>query len=253
MSTRGSNLARSLFVVALLVCGATLMAQPTTAPATAVQEKMSFLQLLLKGGWFMVPIAATSLVGVALVIERLLALRRRRIIPPRFMRGLLSLAPARTVALDYCRNNESPLARIVAAGLRKLPAGEAPAERAMEDAGAIEVHRLRKHLRMMYGVSVVAPMLGLLGTVSGMIEAFRVTTTERGLGRPELLATGIYEALVTTMAGLVVAIPVLMFYYYFVSKVENFVAEFNDASARFFDAFVHRAKGEPRDEILLRQ
>src|SRR5687767_10533277 len=115
MNVRAMHFGRLLFLAALASGAATVMAQPATAPAAgAAQERMSFLQLLLRGGWFMAPIAATSLVGFALVIERLLALRRRRIIPPRFMRGLLSLAPARSVALDYCRNNESPLARIMA-------------------------------------------------------------------------------------------------------------------------------------------
>ena len=196
---------------------------------------MSFLELLIKGGWFMLPIGVASLIGLALILERSLALRRSRIMPRVFMSGLRAVADDPQRALEYCRQHACPIARIMAAGLRKLPHGQAAAEKAMEDAGANEVHRLRRNLRMLYGVSAVAPMMGLLGTVWGMIDAFRVASTARGLGKPELLATGIYVALVTTLAGLMVAIPVLMFYYYFAGKVEQAIADLNDAASQFVE------------------
>ena len=222
------------------------------APAPSPEESRSFLQLLAKGGWFMLPIGLASLVGLALLIERLVAVRRMRVIPPGFMVGLKRASPDgaddREAALRYCSQRPSPIARVLAAGLRKLPRGQAAVEKAMEDAGAIEIQKLRRNLRMLYGISVVAPMMGLLGTVWGMIDAFRVTSSARGLGRPEMLAKGIYEALVATLAGLMVAIPVLVFYYYFVSKIERIVGEMNEISIAFVDHFVELEKSEAGDD-----
>ena len=138
----------------------------------------------------------------------------------------------------------------MAAGLRKLPQGHAAVERAIEDQGGAEVHKLRRNMRLLYGVSVVAPLMGLLGTVWGMIEAFRVTSSQQGLGKPELLAKGIYEALVCTMAGLMVAIPVLMLYYFFASKIERYVAEMNDVSLEFTDHFLEEKSIERKEALV---
>ncbi|HEV8605201.1 MAG TPA: MotA/TolQ/ExbB proton channel family protein [Tepidisphaeraceae bacterium] len=218
------------------------------APSTQVTEvrthppDISFLQLLLRGGWFMVPIGVASMIGLALVLERWVALRRGKIIPRRFMRDLKRITPEggenREAALRYCREHPSPISRITAAGLRKLPQGHAAVERAVEDTGGNEVQKLRRNMRMMYGLTVITPMLGLLGTVWGMIDAFRITSSAQGLGKPELLAKGIYEALVCTLAALMVAIPILMIYYYFIAKIERYVAEMNELSIDFADHFL---------------
>ena len=224
-------------------------AQPTTQNTQTAQVQtrapdMSVLQLLAKGGWFMVPIGITSMIGIALILERSVALRRSKIIPRRFMRDLKRIAPGgsedRETALRYCRDHPSPISRIMAAGLRKLPQGHIAVERAVEDTGSNEVQKLRRNMRMMYGVTVVTPMLGLLGTVWGMIDAFRVTASAQGLGKPELLAKGIYEALVCTLAALMVAIPILMIYYYFIAKIERLVGEMNEHSIEFADHFLDR-------------
>jgi biopolymer transport protein ExbB len=127
-----------------------------------------------------------------------------------------------------------PIARIALAGLRKLPRGPEAVEGAVEDAGAHEISKLRRNLRLLYGVGAVAPMLGLLGTVWGMITAFQVASVQ-GLGKAEHLATGIYEALVTTFAGLLVAIPTVIFYYYFLSKIDALVHDMNELSIEFVE------------------
>jgi biopolymer transport protein ExbB len=237
-------------VVALLVQSFSHFAQAQTRPATPATQTtvvthppdMNFLQLLLKGGWIMVPIGLMSLFGLALILERWVALRRGNIIPRRFLRDLKKIAPEgaenREAALRYCREHPSPIARIMAAGLRKLPQGQAAVERAVEDSGGVEVQRLRHNMRMMYGLTVITPMLGLLGTVSGMIEAFRITASAEGLGKAELLAKGIYEALVCTYAGLLVAIPILLVYYFFIRKIERYVSEMNELSIDFADHFL---------------
>ena len=258
-----------LILAAMLVCtvGAMCAAQ-TTQPAGGAEAaggpeaagagapaggrtvqlglKMSFLELLMRGGVFMLPLAFCSLMGLALVIERLIALRRSAVIPGRFMPGLKAAfrreVADRAAGLSYCRQEDCPISRVVASGIRKMHRSEEAVERAIEDAGANEVSKLRRNLRMLYSIAVVSPMLGLLGTVWGMILAFQVASdpnvdvTNRG----PLLGKGIYEALVTTLAGLMIAIPVLMFYYYFLGKIDRLVHEMNEVSVDFLEHYMGR-------------
>jgi biopolymer transport protein ExbB len=220
------------------------------APGAAGNDKtevvstpeISFLMLLEAGGLqFMIPIGLCSLLGLTIIIERLISLRRGAIIPRSFMPGLKAVfrhdGGDRSAGLDYCHANGSSVSRVVAAAIRKMHKPEETVERAIEDAGGIEVLRLRRYLRLLYGVSAVAPMIGLLGTVWGMIKAFQVAAVA-GLGKAGLLAEGIYIALVTTFAGLVVAIPVLMFYYYFQGKIDDVVHEMNDVTMDFLDHYI---------------
>jgi biopolymer transport protein ExbB len=214
-------------------------AAPVTSDQTdtTVTPKLSFLHLLLKGGWFMVPIVICSLLGVAVIIEHLLVLRRSQILPGDFLPGLERVyrgAKDTEAGLRYCQSHPSPMARIMAAGIRKLPLGESEAEQAIADAGANEVAKLRRNLRTLHGISAVAPTLGLLGTVWGMIEAFQ-EASRVGLGHSSTLTTGIYEALVCTLAGLGIAIPVLMFYYFFVGRVDSIVIDLNDMIQGFLN------------------
>jgi hypothetical protein len=127
---------------------ADLSAAPT--PDTPAATSVSFLQLLVKGGIFMIPIAALSLLGLALIIERFLALRAAQVIPPGFLAGLkkvLRTPEDAAAGLRYCHEHPSPISRIIIQGLRKAPQGEAAIEDAIEDAGAMEVTKLRRNLR----------------------------------------------------------------------------------------------------------
>lgn len=244
--------------VVVLTCALTCWAQePGEADAgedgqikVHETEKMTFLELLKKGRWFMLPIALCSLMGLAIIFERLIALRRKAILPPDFMAGLKGVfrhdSADRSAGLDYCHANGSPLALVVAAGIRKLHKADEIVERAIEDAGINEVAKLRRNLRLLYGVSAVAPMLGLLGTVWGLIKAFQAASV-MGLGKAEHLATGIYEALVTTFAGLLVAVPVLIFYYYFLGKIDLVVHEMNDVTVEFMDHYKAESAPEQAD------
>ena len=247
---------RLLLLVAVAATASMALAQPAgggAAPADAPRadapradadadqtkktEEMSILQLFVKGGWFMIPIAACSLLAVTVIIERFLALQRSRIVPPGFIERLQSVyrdGSGRKEAMDYCRTHDNPTARVALAGLRKVHRGEKAVEEAVEDAGSNEISKLRRNLRMLYAIAAVAPMLGLLGTVWGMIQAFQVAS-QQGLGRATSLAKGIYEALVTTFGGLIVAIPVLIFYYYFLGKIERIVHEMNDLSVELIE------------------
>ncbi len=207
---------------------------------TKQTEKMSMLDLLLKGRWFMVPLGLCSLMGLTIIIERLIALRRNAVIPPNFMDGLKAVfrrgQQDRSAGLQYCKSNPCPLASVVAAGIRRMSRGQEAVEKAIEDAGANEVSKLRRNLRLLFGVAAVSPMLGLLGTVWGMIQAFQVAS-QAGLGQAGMLATGIYEALVTTFAGLSIAIPTLIFYYYFQGKIDYIVHEMNETSVEFVEHY----------------
>jgi len=227
-----------------------------TEKTRQVSEEMTFLQLLTKGGYFMVPIAACSLLGFTLIFERLIALRRGAVIPPSFMAGLAAVfrhpRRDRDAALQYCHANPCPIARVIAVGIRKIPQGIEQVEQGIEDAGANEVARLRRNLRLLYGVSTVAPMIGLLGTVWGMIEAFREVAGSSGLGQASALAHGIYTALVTTFAGLTVAIPILVCYYWFIGRIERIVSDMNEVSEQFIEQNVSgelmRASAEGSDD-----
>ncbi len=246
--TRMSGCSRTavcwLAAAAVVLIGAACVAQ-TTGPAGEAttqpgSERMSFLELLMKGGWFMVPIGLCSLIGLSVILERLIALRRGAVIPSKFLPGLKAVynGPGdREAALEFCRRNDSPISRVAQAAVRKDHRGEEAVERAIEDAGGNEISKLRRNLRMLYGVAAVAPMLGLLGTVWGMIEAFQVASdpnvdvTNRG----PMLGKGIYEALVTTFAGLTVAIPALIFFYFFLGRIDRLVHDMNEASVDFME------------------
>ena len=209
----------------------------TTQPAAA---SVSVFQLFLKGGFFMYTLAACSIAAVALILDRLLALRRSQVVPASFLPGLRGVFPDRDAdaqaALQYCRDHDSPIARVAAAGIRRLPHGWASAEKAVEDAGANEALRLRKNMRFLYSLGSVATLLGLIGTISGMIKAFQVAAVA-GVGRVDQLSRGIYEAMTCTFAGLAVAIVVTIFYYFFAGRIERLVGEMNETLGQFADVY----------------
>src|SRR5206468_1520091 len=161
----------------------------------------------------------------------LVTLRRSSVIPAGFIAGLLGVfrdpVEDRQQAIAYCKAHDSSLARVVLAGLNRLPRGPAAAEKAMEDAGANEALKLRRNIRMLYAIGSVATLLGLIGTISGMIKAFQVAAAS---GTPDVnrLSTGIYEAMVNTFGGLAVAIVVTIFYYFFVGRLEMLISEMNE-------------------------
>jgi len=228
-------------MVAVVAVACFAQVAPQTQPTEPKVQKMTLFELLLKGRWFMVPIGLCSLLGLAIIIERLVALRSKVIIPDGFLAELKTVfrhtRGDRAKGLEFCRQRDCPIARVIAAGIARFHKGEEIVERAIEDAGATEIHKLRRNLQMLFAVAAVSPMLGLLGTVWGMIEAFQEASM-KGLGQAQHLATGIYEALVTTFGGLVVAIPALIFYYYFRGKIEQIVSGLNDVSVEFVEHYL---------------
>ena len=201
------------------------------------------LEILAAGGVLMIPIALCSVIAFGLIVERLMNLRRNRIIPPSILADLKeSVQTSPCHALDLCDRNPSPIGSVLAAGLRKIDRGEATdMEKAMEDAGHRMVSRLERNVKPLAGIANIATLLGLMGTVLGMIKAFSTVAHSKGLGRPELLAEGISEALLTTAAGLSVAIPTLIMFYLFNGRIDALVYEVEELCSDMVD-------GLPRTE-----
>lgn len=181
-------------------------------------------EIVTAGGWIMAPIILSSIVAVAIVGERLWALQRKKIIPKHLVAQIWHWHSADKLdeeQIDLVKKG-SALGRVLAAGLVNIKNTREVMKESIEESGRHEVHELERYLNSLGTVAAVTPLLGLLGTVIGMIKVFSVITTE-GVGNPTVLAGGISEALITTAAGLSVAIPSLMFYRFLRGRVEELV------------------------------
>ena len=176
-----------------------------------------------KGGPLMYVLALCSVIGLAFVFERLVSLRRSRVIPKAFVKRFLEQVREgsldRERALAVCAENPCPISEIFAAAARKWGRSAMELEQAVMDAGERVSNTLRKYLRVFAALHVIGPLLGLLGTVLGMITAFNAVAASDALGRPERLAQGISQALLNTAFGLAIAIPAQSFYFYFVCNL----------------------------------
>ena len=212
---------------------------PAAAPAGSTNEAIptkSLLGVLRDGGPLMIPIAICSFVLCVFLFERCISLRRGRVIPgpfvKRFIEQLRGGQLDQESALKLCRENKSPVAEVFAGAVRKWGRPSVEVEQAVIDAGERTSNSLRRYIRLFNGVATVSPLLGLLGTVLGMISAFNAIATADAMGRPELLAVGISQALLTTAAGLLVAIPALIAYLYFVSRVDKLLIQIDRLAER---------------------
>jgi biopolymer transport protein ExbB len=189
----------------------------------------NMLQVVKDGGPLMIPIGICSFILFVFVFERSISLRRGRVIPgpfvKRFLEQIREKQLDREQALELCETNGSPVAEVFAAAVKKWGRPSVEVEQAIIDAGERVTNGLRRYLRLFNGITTISPLLGLLGTVLGMIRAFNAIVAAGAMGRPELLAAGISQALLTTAAGLSVAIPALIAYLYFVSRVDRLIVE----------------------------
>jgi biopolymer transport protein ExbB len=195
---------------------------PVPEPPPAGME--SLYELILAGGPLMIPIGICSVVALAYSTERWIRLQPAYLGSRAFGRTVVTAVKEKGVApaLELCSKKRSPLSRILTTGLRRANAPFLDREKAVEDTAASEMRRLATNLRPLLLVWLIAPLLGLLGTVWGMIEAFSEIAMQEGLGRPELLASGIYQALTTTAAGLAVSIPAIVAYHFLKGRIEKF-------------------------------
>ena len=221
-----------LVLSAWLATGVSARGQSPASDTPAEEEPIptkDLLSIIRDGGPLMIPIGVCSLILVAFIFERTISLRRGRIIPKpfvtRFIEQMREGALDRETALELCEENGSPVSDVFAGAVRKWGRPGVEVEQAVIDAGERATNGLRRYLRVFNGVATISPLLGLLGTVLGMIRAFNTIATTKEMGRPELLAEGISEALLTTAAGLTVAIPALIFYLFFVSRVDRLIID----------------------------
>ena len=212
--------------------------------AAAAVEIQSVWDFVVKGGPMMIPIAACSLVAAAVVTERLLSLRRSNVIPSGFLSGLQEQLGSgngngnRQQALEYCERSKSPVAAVFAAGIKRLDEPVEVVERHIQEAGERLVVSLRKFLRILSTIASISPLMGLLGTIFGMIKAFQtVAVSGQALGKTELLAKGIYEAMITTAGGLLVCIPVLVCYNYISARIDRLVLDIDQMTCDFVEEY----------------
>lgn len=186
--------------------------------------------MIQKGGPMMYLIIATSILAFGVVIERLYHLHRARIDADKFMDDITNVLKRNKIieAIEMCNAASGPVAHIVKAGILKHDRSKPEIKEAVDEAAGLEIPRLERHLPVLATIAHVAPLLGLLGTVSGMIKAFQVIQVKALAASPVNpgdLAGGIWEALLATLAGLSVAIPTYVAYNYLVSQVDNLVYE----------------------------
>ncbi|MDR1920315.1 MAG: MotA/TolQ/ExbB proton channel family protein [Candidatus Adiutrix sp.] len=195
------------------------------------------IDLMNRGGWVMYPLLLCSLAGLALVCERLLALRRSRVVPRAFLVSASQLLDRRLYneVAFLCQEGETAAARLVRLALKMAGRSGAAFKSAMEEAGRRETVDLMRHLGALHLVASISPLLGLLGTVSGMIAAFNSIAVE-GIGSPGLLAGGISEALLTTAAGLCVAIPALVAHRALLSRAATLSHDLEDLASDLMEA-----------------
>jgi len=194
-------------------------------------------EIVEAGGPVMVPIILCSIVAVAIIIERLWTLRQQRVVPAELTDKVWQWIENRTLSDKQIRALElhSPLGRILAAGISNRHRDRAVMIESIEDAGRHVTHDLERYLGMLGPIAAVSPLLGLLGTVVGMIRTFKAITIA-GVGDPTAMAGGIAEALITTAAGLIIAVPALMAYRYLRGRVDSLVIRMEKESLKLVQA-----------------
>lgn len=184
------------------------------------------LEILEQGGWLMIPIVACSIVSLAIIGERFWSLNSKKILPNELVSSVWKLHKAKQLDKSKVQSlsNSSPLGRVLAAGILNESHGREIMKESIEEVGRQIAHELERYLNSLGTIASITPLLGLLGTVIGMINVFAAIMAN-GVGDPAVLAGGISQALITTASGMSVAIPSLMFYRYFRGKVDELVIQ----------------------------
>lgn len=194
------------------------------------------LELFKAGGWLMFPLFACSVIAIGIIAERFWSLQTRRIAPPELITQIWQWLRYNQVDQERIKSlqKNSPLGRILAAGLMDRNAARDITKESIEDTGRHVTAMMEKNLNTLGTIAAISPLIGLLGTVVGMIKVFAAITTS-GVGNPETLAGGISEALITTAAGLVVAIPSVIFYRYFRGKINHLVVNMEEQAMQLIE------------------
>ena len=206
--------------------------------AASTPDSVSLLDLTLAGGWAMIPLALLSIAGLYIFVERYLALKKAAAASSAaFVDRIKSMVLAGDIngAKLLCAQTNSPVSRMLQKGISRIGHPLKDIEASIENVGKIEVSALEKNLSSLATVAGAAPMLGFLGTVTGMIQAFIAIAQAEGSVSPKLLSSGIYEAMVTTAAGLIIGLPAYVGYNYLVAKTNKVVHAMEYSAIEFVD------------------
>ncbi len=198
---------------------------------------MSLWQFTVRGGYLMIPIIICGVLALAVIIERLISLKKSEIDAEKFTTAVEEKMKKRKIreAIELCESTPGPVARLVYKALIKSDRPPDVIKETIQDEANQIIPYLEKYLGILATIATIAPLLGLLGTVTGLIKAFMVIEAKSGLVNPGDLARGIWEALITTVGGLVVSIPSYLAYNYLVSRVNSLVYDMERATSRIMD------------------
>jgi len=214
-----------------------MFAQIVSGAAPPESTTLSILELAIKGGFMMIPIVLSSFVAVYIFVERVLTINKANQNPDAFVTRIKELVLKGDIngARLLCAQFDSPIARMIEKGVARIGSPLKSIEASIENVGKIELFKLEKNLSILATVSGAAPMMGFLGTVIGMVQAFIAIAQEEGSVSPKLLSYGIYTAMITTVAGLVVGIIAYLAYNYLVTRVSKVVHRMEYSSIEFID------------------
>ncbi|PRY90907.1 MotA/TolQ/ExbB proton channel family protein [Mongoliibacter ruber] len=200
-------------------------------------ESIGLMDLMIKGGYMMIPLYILFVLAIFIFIEKVITLRKASKSPKNLMDQVKILVQAGKIeqAKMLCQQEDTPVINMVQKGLERIGSPLKNIEVSIENVGKIEIYKLEKNLGILATVAGAAPMIGFLGTVAGMIRAFIGVAQEEGMVSPKLLSTGIYEAMITTATGLVVGIIAYLGYNYLVSQVSKLVHSMEYSSIEFID------------------
>ena len=206
------------------------------------QEQITVMELLFKGGFMMVPILVLFVITIYILIEKILIINRESKSPKGFTDEIISRVKNDDIngAKLVCSDTNNPVSRMILKGLNKLNTSLKNIESSVENVGKIEIYNLEKNLSLLATISGAAPMIGFLGTVTGMIQAFISIAEEEGAVSPKLLSSGIYEAMLTTAGGLFVWIIAYLYYNYLVSRVEKLIHKMEYTTIEFIETLQNK-------------
>lgn len=213
-----------------------IVTDPAAAEVTADQA-VSVWELAKEGGLMMIPIVLCSFIAIYIFVERMLTINKANTSPDAFMSKIKELVLKGDIngAKMVCAQFDSPIARMIEKGVSRIGSPLKNIEASIENVAKIELFKLEKNLSIVATISGAAPMMGFLGTVIGMVQAFIAIAQEEGSVSPKLLSSGIYTAMVTTVAGLIVGIVAYLGYNYLVTRVSKVVHKMEYSSVDFID------------------
>jgi len=227
-----------------------LQASSRSASSETLIPTGNLLATIRDGGILMLPLLGCSFALAVFGIERAVSLRSSRVVPrlfiARFLEQLEAGQLSRGEAIDACEENGSPVAKVFASAVRRWGKPAVEIEQAAMDAGEREVNHLRRYRRVFNGIATIGPLLGLLGTVFGLIRSFNDVAGSGAMGRPDLLARGFGEALITTAMGLLVAIPAMVLHWVFTSRVDRLAMRLDETCQQVIDEISAESAAESR-------